>query len=93
MTVPRVLNRLYQSIKSATVDAPGLKGKLCRRAFSDKISRYESTGQLTHPIWDTVLLGKLRALLGGRVAYMVTGSAPINPAVLLFLKVRSICLL
>lgn len=36
VSVPRVLNRIYQSVKASTVDAPGFKGTLTRKAFADK---------------------------------------------------------
>lgn len=47
-SVPRVLNRVYQSIKAATVDAPGLKGKMARKAFADKIYNLNHHGTYRH---------------------------------------------
>lgn len=47
-SVPRVLNRVYQSIKAATVDAPGLKGKMARKAFADKVYNLKHHGTYNH---------------------------------------------
>lgn len=88
VTVPRVLNRLYQSIKAATIDQPGLRGAMCRRAVKDKIERYRRTGEVKHGIWDRLIFDKISKVLGGKVDFILTGSAPINPDVLTFLKVR-----
>lgn len=40
-----------------------------------------------HWLWDKVVFGAVRARLGGRVKYMITGSAPIAPDVIDFLRI------
>jgi long-chain acyl-CoA synthetase len=112
VSVPRVLNRIYQSIKAATVDAPGLKGKMARKAFADKLYNLEHHNTFRHALWDRIIFSKVsanralslarvllsltpftsiqvRQALGGRVQIIGTGSAPISPQVLSFLKVSS----
>jgi len=85
--VPRVLNRLYQVIKSQTTDAPGLKGALARRAFATKIENLRRDGTVTHAFWDRLMMKKIAGAVGGRLKFIGTGSAAISPAVLEFLQV------
>ena len=48
-------------------------------------------GTTTHGCYDKIIFNKASALLGGNVRMMVTGSAPIDKAVLEFLKVVFCC--
>lgn len=53
-SVPRLLNKIYQTVMEAT-NAPGLKGTLLRRAIQAKLERLETTGIDTHPLWDRLV--------------------------------------
>ncbi|KIP07574.1 hypothetical protein PHLGIDRAFT_89325 [Phlebiopsis gigantea 11061_1 CR5-6] len=84
--VPRVLNRIHQAGMAAAA-LPGVKGALFRRALEAKLQRLRTTGQLTHPLWDRLVFKKIAAVLGGNVKVISTGSAPMSPAAMDFLKV------
>lgn len=56
--VPRVLNRVYQSVM-ATGKAPGLKGALFRMAVQSKLDQLHKTGIYTHPLWDFLVFSKV----------------------------------
>ncbi|KAF3902003.1 S-dihydroxybenzoyltransferase [Arthrobotrys entomopaga] len=86
-SVPRLYNRFYAGIKNLTVDAPGFKGNLSRRAVSTKLANMKSGGTNKHAIYDRLWSNKIKANLGfERVTTMITGSAPISPEVLQFLR-------
>lgn len=89
--VPRVLNRFYTAIKAATLDAPGLKGALVRKAYAAKEYNLRHYGTFEHGFYDRILFKKVRALLGGRVKVIGSGSAPIAPEVLEFMKIMFSC--
>ncbi|KIL00658.1 hypothetical protein PAXRUDRAFT_821456 [Paxillus rubicundulus Ve08.2h10] len=89
-SVPRVLNRVYQSAMAAG-DVPGVKGALFRMAVQTKLDQLHATGINTHPIWDRLVFRKIRAVLGGDLMLVSTGSAPISPEVIDFLKIAFCC--
>ncbi|KAJ6547071.1 hypothetical protein B0H19DRAFT_955000 [Mycena capillaripes] len=88
--VPRVLNRIYQAAMAAA-DVPGLKGNLFRKALQVKVEKFHATGDNTHFFWDKLVFRKLRAVLGGNVLLMSSGSAPISRDVVDFLNVAFGC--
>jgi len=89
-SVPRVLNRVYQSAMAAG-NAPGLKGALFRMAVKTKLDQLHATGINTHPLWDFLVFNKVRAVLGGNIVLVSTGSAPISAEVIDFLKIAFYC--
>ncbi|KIJ60664.1 hypothetical protein HYDPIDRAFT_32087 [Hydnomerulius pinastri MD-312] len=89
-SVPRVLNRVYQSAMAAG-NVPGLKGALFRTAVQTKLDQLHATGVNTHPIWDRLVFRKIRAVLGGNLLLVSTGSAPISAEVIDFLKIAFFC--
>ncbi|KAJ7929234.1 hypothetical protein B0H13DRAFT_1703325 [Mycena leptocephala] len=88
--VPRVLNRIYQAAMAAG-DVPGFKGNLFRKAVQVKVEKWHATGDNTHFFWDKLVFRKLRAVLGGNVVLMSSGSAPISRDVVDFLNVAFGC--
>ncbi|KAJ2780837.1 medium-chain fatty acid-CoA ligase faa2 [Coemansia interrupta] len=91
-SVPRMLNRIYDRLVAGTIHAPGLTGVIARRAVADKLANLEAGRGNRHAFWDRVIFGKIRALLGGRLEFVLTGSAPIDKKVLQFLRVCFCCL-
>lgn len=56
-----------------------------------KIENLKAGRGLTHCFYDCLVFNKIKAILGGRVRFMATGSAPIAGDVLDFLKVCFSC--
>ncbi|KAF8184890.1 hypothetical protein K438DRAFT_1837051 [Mycena galopus ATCC 62051] len=88
--VPRVLNRIYQAAMAAA-DVPGFKGDLFRKAYQAKLEKFRATGDNTHWFWDKLVFRKIRAVLGGNILLMTSGSAPISRDVADFLNVAFAC--
>ncbi|KAK2467033.1 hypothetical protein APHAL10511_001291 [Amanita phalloides] len=89
-SVPRVLNRVYQAAMAGG-NVPGLRGDIFRKAVSAKIEKLRRTGDPTHMFWDNLVFRKIQSVLGGRLKFLTTGSAPISSDVLDFLKIAFAC--
>ncbi|KAF9052692.1 hypothetical protein BJ165DRAFT_1442019 [Panaeolus papilionaceus] len=89
-SVPRVLNRVYQAAMVGG-SVPGIKGTLFKKAVDTKLQRLRSTGEVTHAFWDRLVFRKIQAVLGGQLQLVTSGSAPIGPDVMDFLKIAFAC--
>lgn len=69
----------------------GVKGALLQRAIDAKSRNLKETGSTSHFLWDRLVFAKIRALLGGNVRVLTSGSAPIAAEVLDFLKIAFAC--
>lgn len=90
MSVPRLYNRFNSALRMSTVQAPGLKGALSRKAIeTKKASMKLPNGKATnkHFLFDRIWTPKVTAALGlGRCEFMVSGSAQLDPEVQEFLR-------
>ncbi|KAJ4289826.1 medium-chain fatty acid-CoA ligase faa2 [Kalmusia sp. IMI 367209] len=88
--VPRLYNRFGSAIKDATVEQSGVRGALSRHVVSKKLAAINDkhNPSNTHVLYDRIWSKKVAAGLGlDRVQTMVTGSAPIDPSLLQFLRI------
>ena len=87
-----MLSKIASAIQAATIDAPGVKGRLSRAALAAKYARMEGPAKtFHHPLWDRLWSRKIRQVLGGKVRLIVSGSAPAAPATLKFLRAALAC--
>jgi long-chain acyl-CoA synthetase len=86
LAVPRVFEKVFNSAQQKT-EAAG-KGRIFAAAASTAVehSRRLQDGEkiglglrLRFALFDRLVYAKLRALMGGRVTYAVSGSAPLGP--------------
>lgn len=89
--VPRVYNKMYDAIKANTIDAPGIKGVLARAGYASKLQNLINGHTYNHSVWDNILFSKVAAILGGRVKYFITGSAPVDHKVMQFFRIMFSC--
>lgn len=91
-SVPRLLNRIHDKIiQGALHSGSAVKAALFSRALDAKLHYLETEGCLTHSIWDPLVFNKVKQILGGRIRYILTASAPISSNVLNFLRVAVGC--
>ncbi|GGJ96474.1 long-chain-fatty-acid--CoA ligase [Streptomyces camponoticapitis] len=83
--VPRVFEKVYNSAR-AKARADG-KGKIFDRAATTAIAYSRAMGsaggpslglRIKHKVFDALVYGKLRAVLGGRGEYAISGGAPLG---------------
>ena len=85
LAVPRVFEKVYNSSEQKA--EAGGKGKIFRRAADVAIAHSKALDAGSVPIglklqfalFDRLVLSKIRAAMGGRVVYAVSGSAPLGP--------------
>lgn len=92
LSVPRLYNRFGGAIKAATVEAPGFRGWLSRRAIDVKTTHMidNPPEKATNRNWfyDRLWAKKVSAALGlDRAQTMISGSAPLDPSLQQFLRV------
>ncbi|KDD73239.1 AMP-binding enzyme, partial [Helicosporidium sp. ATCC 50920] len=89
-SVPRLWNRIYDRVQAQVAQASAPARALFHAAYASKKAALEAgdvDGGRWAPLWNRLVFGKIKAKLGGRVRVMVSGSAPIAPEVLMFLKI------
>ncbi|XP_076923915.1 long chain acyl-CoA synthetase 6, peroxisomal-like [Bidens hawaiensis] len=89
-SVPRLYNRVYDGIVNAVKSSGGLKEKLFNAAYNAKRQALLK-GKSPSPMWDRLVFNKIKAKLGGRVRFMVSGASPLSPDVMDFLRVCFSC--
>ncbi|XP_064201164.1 long-chain-fatty-acid--CoA ligase 1-like isoform X1 [Anguilla rostrata] len=87
--VPRLLNRMFDKI-FGQANTP-LKRWVLQFASRRKEAEMRSGIVRRDSLWDKLIFKKVQASLGGRVRLMVTGAAPVSPAVLTFLRAALGC--
>ena len=90
-SVPRLYYRFYALLKHKMSELSGFKKKLLDKALNSKLERVRKTGNPRHKLYDILVFKKMKGVLGGKVEYLASGGAPIDPVVLEFLKVCFCC--
>lgn len=86
VSVPRLFNRIYDKVLAGVKAKGGIAAFLFNRAYAAKKANL-LRGTVEHPLWDKLVFGAIRARLGGKVKHIVSGSAPISPDVMDFLRI------
>src|ERR1035437_7017496 len=86
LSVPRVFEKIYNSAQQKAVSEGKGRGKIFRAAAATAIawSQAQESDELgpllkaRHVFFDRLVYGKLRAAMGGKVGYAVSGGAPLG---------------
>ena len=84
---PAFFNKIHSKIKENIENKPNLIQTLIDHAIQSKIWGYMKHGYLTHSIYDAIVFKVMKNVLGGRIRFMVSGGAPLQVEVKLFLTV------
>ncbi len=56
------------------------------KALETKIYNIENYGVYTHKLYDTLFFNKIKGIFGGDVRFMITGSAALDPKIMMFFR-------
>lgn len=91
ISVPRLFNKIYGVIKGNIDAATGVKKWLVNKAVNSKMAALKANNTVVSGCYDKLVFKKMKAIMGGNVKLMITGSAPISGEVLDFLKICFCC--
>jgi len=77
ISVPRLYNRIHDKIMAGVANKACLSRWLFSRGLENKYTRKETTGSITHWMYDSIVFNKLKSMMGGSLRFMITGGAPL----------------
>ena len=89
--VPRIFQRIYDEINKTLDKKNPIVKTIFHKAMELKLKDYTEKGVLTNLLWDNLIFNQVRKALGGRMRFMLTGSAPMDGYVLNFLRCELSC--
>ena len=89
--VPRIFTRVYEGIQKELSKKSKITQAIFNKAIEIKMKDLEEKGILTNPFLDTLIFKKIRDILGGRMRFMLVGSAPMDPYLMSFLQCALSC--
>ena len=91
-SVPRLLNRITDSIFAKVRKQSGIVQMLFNKGFETKKYNLLHENRLDHPVYDKLVFKKICSVIGlDRLKFIVTGSAPITDDCLIALRVIMGC--
>ena len=89
--VPRIFQRIYDGIMDKLKKKPFIIRKIFDKAINMKIKDYNETGLLNNFFFDKLIFNEVRSFFGGRLRFMLVGSAPCDSYLLNFLRCSLSC--
>ena len=89
--VPRIFQRIYDGAQNKLKEMSPIVRRIFERALELKMKDYQEKGMLHNIFWDNIVFNKIKNLLGGRIRFMLIGSAPMDSYILNFLRCTLSC--
>lgn len=89
--VPRLISMIYFKMQDKIKELKGPARWMIEKAINQKISNLRNGEGFTHRILDPIIMRKFKQVLGGRIKFIGTASAPCEPYMLDFLKACFCC--
>ena len=77
-SVPRLYNKFTEAIKGGFAQLPAEKKAFVDKAIEVKLQNLREKNEIAHAQFDEPVFGKVKQMFGGKLKYLVTGSAPIS---------------
>ena len=84
--VPRIFQRIYDAINNQVKSRSQIAQKIFQRAIEIKMKDYIETGMYKNILLDNLVFSEVRKKFGGRLRFMLVGSAPMDGYILNFLR-------
>ena len=84
--VPRILSKVYQKVEENLKHQRVYAQWLFHKAVNDKIYNIENKAEYTHWFYDKYVFKGIRDIFGGNLKSMITGSAALDPKIMMFFK-------
>lgn len=99
---PRIFEKVHAKVVQTIQEQGGVRRRLFTWAFGvgDQVARARMRGrrpslaaQLQHPLADRLVLSKVRSMLGGRIRFLVSGSAALSEDVVAWFDAAGLVLI
>ena len=84
--VPRIFQRIYDGAQSKLKKMSPIIQRIFNKALEIKMKDYMEKGVLNNIFWDNIIFNKIKGLMGGKIRFMLIGSAPMDSYILNFLR-------
>lgn len=89
--VPQLIEEIYDKIQMSIFELSTTKKSFFQKAYLSKLKTYKKSKKLTSSILDKLIFKPIRDKVGGKVRFMITGSAMYRPGVVEFLRIVLSC--
>ena len=84
--VPRIYQRIFDGAQAKLKQMSPIIRRIFNKALDIKMRDYTEKGILTNIFWDNIIFNKIKNIMGGKIRFMLIGSAPMDSYILNFLR-------